>query len=694
MPIQFSRKQKLFIPISILAAILIFLGSIILYTSYQKMQTLQQLNEKIMFSTKIAAAVHNLQKERGLSCGYVLDRNSSFNIKLSKQKRETDAILYNLKNFVTIHKDIPKEEKQHILDAITPLHNIRTLIEHQDLTYNEIIHAYTFMTETFLQMVAQLATQSHIPKITSGILTYSSLLYMKEYRGIERALGVTILSTKEEDLKANLLFNTILAMEKEKEKTFFTYASEDIKTFYDEKTKQPYFHQIDHIRDDILFHHPHKEKFNAMIWYNTISLTLNTLDTIGEYIQKEIQQHIQTSLQEVRRIFILVNLLTILSLVIFMLMLIALTRVLEDERRLRLVSDKYIISSMTDLKGRIIDVSQAFCEISGYEKEELIGKQHNIVRHPDMPKEIFRELWKKLSSGRSWSGKIKNLKKDGGHYWVYAHIEPLYNIKGEIDSYISIRLDITESEELQEKVKEEEEKNRLTREMMQQQSRLAQMGEMISMIAHQWRQPLTAITATTTTLHLKARNNNLDPQNVVTLANRINELSQHLSATINDFRNFFKTNNHKQHTDFERILTSVLNIIESTLRSHHIELNIIKKGEVSSLFTYENELKQVILNLIKNAEDALLDKDVSNPRITIEIEGSTCTVKDNAGGIPEHILPKIFDPYFSTKIKKDGTGLGLYMSKIIVEDHCKGKLLVNNDKEGAVFKIILNSEPQ
>jgi PAS domain S-box-containing protein len=689
-PIHFSKKQKFFIPIAILAAILIFLGSIILYNSYDKIHLLQQLNEKITFSTKIATAVHNLQKERGLSCGYILDRNSTFNKKLSRQKEETDKILSDLKHFISEDHDIPESEKKYLLATIAPLTSIRTLVQGKDLTYNEIIYSYTFITESFLQMIAQLATTSHIPKITSEILAYSSLLYMKEYRGTERALGVTILSKHEKDIRANLLFNTVLAMEKEKEKTFFTYASPAILKLYSAQTQTSCFYQVDSMRNDILFHDKGKDETGAVVWFDTITKTLNALTLVGDTIQKEIQKHIETSLYDIRRIFVTVNLLTVSSLLIFVLMIISLAKLLEDERRLRLVSDKYIISSVTDLKGKIIDVSQAFCDITGYTKEELVGKNHNIVRHPDMPKEVFRDLWYKISNGHSWSGKVKNLKKDGGYYWVYAHIEPLYNTAGNIDSYISIRLDITESEELQEKVREEEEKNRTTRELMQQQSRLAQMGEMISMIAHQWRQPLTAITATTTTLHFKARHGNLEQENVITLANRINELAQHLSATINDFRNFFKTNNHKQQTDFDRILQSVLNIINSTLAGNHILLNIVQKGELSTLFTYENELKQVILNLIKNAEDALLEKSVPDPKITIEIDGNTFIVKDNAGGIPEDILPRIFDPYFSTKVKKDGTGLGLYMSKIIVEEHCKGKLLVENDVEGAVFTIVLD----
>jgi PAS domain S-box-containing protein len=688
--IQLSRKQKLFIPISILAAILIFLGSIILYTSYNKISTLQVLKEKVDFSTKIAKTLHHLQKERGLSCGFVLDKNSTFKERLTQQIKLTDTTISELEQFIAAHQKNQPKISRYISELLSPLSSIRSAIYQNDLTYNEIIKSYTYITDSFLQKIAELATQSHVPEITAHLLSYSSLLYMKEYRGIERALGVTICSQKKIDLKPRILFTSILSMENEKEKAFFIYASKNIKNFYTHEIQKPYFSQIVSMRKQIIYKSKETENLDAVTWYETISRTLDSLNTVSLFIERKIKLKIDIELNHIRTVFILVNLLTALSLMIFILMIIALAKLIEDERRLRLVSDKYIISSVTDLKGRIIDVSQAFCEISGYTKEELVGRNHNIIRHPDMPKEVFRELWRKIKNGDGWSGKVKNLKKDGGYYWVYAHIEPLYNANGFIDSYISIRLDITESELLQEKVKEEEEKNRITQELMQQQSRLAQMGEMINMIAHQWRQPLSAITATATTLHLSAKRGTHDQEKSIELAQKISGFAQHLSTTINDFRNFFKSAKNKTQTNYTTILESVLSIIESTLKNNNISLDIIEKDVSSTFETYENELKQVILNLIKNAEDALLEKEIASPHIVIEIERETLKVKDNAGGIPEDIMPRIFDPYFSTKLQKDGTGLGLYMSKIIVEEHCGGTLSVENGEKGAVFTITLS----
>ncbi|MEA3331353.1 MAG: HAMP domain-containing sensor histidine kinase [Campylobacterota bacterium] len=244
------------------------------------------------------------------------------------------------------------------------------------------------------------------------------------------------------------------------------------------------------------------------------------------------------------------------------------------------------------------------------------------------------------------------------------------------------------NENLEKRVHEEIEKNIQKDQHIVQQSRLAQMGEMISMIAHQWRQPLTAISSTSAGINLKAKLNKLDKETAVELSDKISDYSQHLSSTIDDFREFFKPNKEKKETTYNKVIQSVLNIVETSIKNKNI--TIVKNLNSKEVFnTYPNEIKQVVLNLIKNAEDVLIEHEVQNPTITIKTNDDELIVKDNGGGIPEDIMPKIFDPYFSTKTKKDGTGLGLYMSKSIIQEHCGGELSVANDKDGAVFKIEL-----
>ena len=228
-----------------------------------------------------------------------------------------------------------------------------------------------------------------------------------------------------------------------------------------------------------------------------------------------------------------------------------------------------------------------------------------------------------------------------------------------------------------------------------QQSRLAQMGEMISMIAHQWRQPLAAISSASGAITLKAKRDKLDNNLAIELSGKIAEYSQHLSSTIDDFREFFKTNKEKKAISAEKIINGVLNIVEESIQSKDIK--IIKDFSANiDIRTYPNEVKQVVLNLLKNAEDVLLEKKIKNPfiklRTYIDAGYLYIEVIDNGGGISLDIIKNIFDPYFSTKTQKDGTGLGLYMSKTIIQEHCNGKLEVDNTQDGAIFSIVLQIE--
>ena len=245
---------------------------------------------------------------------------------------------------------------------------------------------------------------------------------------------------------------------------------------------------------------------------------------------------------------------------------------------------------------------------------------------------------------------------------------------------------------LEQKVEEEVEKNREKEKHLIQQSRLAQMGEMISMIAHQWRQPLGAISSLSSTIEIEATLDSLDKNKTISHAKKISDLTQHLSQTISDFREFFKQDKEKTHFTSEALLQSIAVITGDSLKAKNI--NFIQDLNCNCNFkTYTNELKQVVLNLVKNAEDALVDKKIEKSYIKLatftDDKAYILEVSDNAGGITEDIIDKIFDPYFSTKTQKNGTGLGLYMSKTIIQDHCGGTLSVCNDENGAVFTITI-----
>ena len=230
--------------------------------------------------------------------------------------------------------------------------------------------------------------------------------------------------------------------------------------------------------------------------------------------------------------------------------------------------------------------------------------------------------------------------------------------------------------------------------MLMQHSKLATMGEMIGHIAHQWRQPLAELAGVFMNMDSAYEFDELDKDYFKDKIKNGNQLVKYMSHTIEDFRNFFVPNHEKQKFELSTYIQSSINIIEATLTYHHIKLNMIAPKEPIFITAYPSEFSQVILNLLDNAKDILLEREIVNPQITIETkivnELVQVSVQDNAGGIDEKIIDKIFDIYFSTKIEKGGSGLGLYMSKLIMESKKMGKIKVSNNSTGARFTIIFN----
>ena len=344
--------------------------------------------------------------------------------------------------------------------------------------------------------------------------------------------------------------------------------------------------------------------------------------------------------------------------------------------------DENIIMSSTDTKGFITSASQAFSDISGYTKQELIGQPHNIVRDPNTPKELYAELWETIQAGKIWKGELKNLKKDGGYYWVFATISPNFNNNDDIISYSAIRHDITSKKELA-----------TQQTLLIEQSKSAAMGEMIAMLAHQWRQPLQATSMLIQQLPLeKMLDGVISDETLDNVVQQTQKQIEYMSKTIDDFRDFFRPDKTKDIIYINALIEKARELIAYTLRVDSIELKIEVKDNIE-INVHINEIVQVLINIVKNARDALIETNIDGREILIysyrKGHNIIIEIKDTAGGVPQNIISHIFDPYFSTKKSKNGTGLGLYMSKNIIENHGNGRLSIHNEKNGAVFKITL-----
>ena len=224
------------------------------------------------------------------------------------------------------------------------------------------------------------------------------------------------------------------------------------------------------------------------------------------------------------------------------------------------------------------------------------------------------------------------------------------------------------------------------------QSRLAAMGEMINNIAHQWRQPLNNIGLTVQNIEYDYKNGKTDRDTLSKDITSVMNIIKYMSGTIDDFRNFFRIDKEKTSFSLNKTINKAIGFTKSSLQAHNIVTDVVFEDDVI-VDGYENEYAQVLLNIINNAKDAILEQKINNPcisfKLTKENGRSILRIRDNGGGIHPTILPKIFDPYFSTKDNRQGTGIGLYMSKMIIEQNMGGELTAYNVEEGAEFCIVV-----
>ncbi|MDX1294645.1 MAG: ATP-binding protein, partial [Sulfurimonadaceae bacterium] len=248
---------------------------------------------------------------------------------------------------------------------------------------------------------------------------------------------------------------------------------------------------------------------------------------------------------------------------------------------------------------------------------------------------------------------------------------------------------------LQNKVAASLEKEREKDKLLIQQSRLAAMGEMIEQIAHQWRQPLNTMALVMQDLFFKVKLKQFDETAFEKANDQINENLQYMSKTIDDFRNFHQMEKDTDKIPVEEVIQMAMTLNEASLKYSHIECELHSDHPHVAIIA-KNELVQIFMNLIKNARDAIGEIGIENGRIDISVaeeDGTVCvTVEDNGGGIPETVIDHVFEPYFTTKKQTRGTGLGLYMSRGIIEESMGGSLEVENGDRGARFIVKLPME--
>ncbi|MCP5048820.1 MAG: GAF domain-containing sensor histidine kinase [bacterium] len=245
---------------------------------------------------------------------------------------------------------------------------------------------------------------------------------------------------------------------------------------------------------------------------------------------------------------------------------------------------------------------------------------------------------------------------------------------------------------LEQRVREEVDRSRQKDHVMILQSRQAAMGEMIGHIAHQWRQPLNVLNLLLENIKDAHDHGELDRDYLEQAISKGKKFIRKMSVTIDDFRNYFRPDKKKENFNINHIIEDTLSLVEPSFKYHHITVKVEQEEQLQAP-GFPNECSQVILNILNNSKDAIVQHKVKQGEIVVDSfsEGNynIIRIRDNGGGIPDPVMGKIFDPYFSTKKDGTGTGIGLYMSRVMVEEHMNGKIRVKNIEQGVEFRILL-----
>lgn len=361
----------------------------------------------------------------------------------------------------------------------------------------------------------------------------------------------------------------------------------------------------------------------------------------------------------------------------------------------------------TDVDSKLEFLSDQVRDILGYSAEKFIGTSlENMVDegyfHPDDREKLVAGFKQVVKGGNKVSDlRCRAKQADGSWRWLSVNMTPNQAVGGEVGQIVGVMHDIHAqklaeeallqlNQELDSRVREEIRRNMEKDLLLQRQSRLAAMGEMIGNIAHQWRQPINSLGLILGDLEDAALYGECDLPYIQTAVGKSKNIIRKMSSTIDDFRNFFRADKSPGAFSLKHVTDECINLVEAAMRNHNI--NIVVKCEHDVVVSgYANEYSQAVMNILSNAREAIIGNKVGNGNIVIEIgeEGQygVHTVTDNGGGIPAEVLPRIFEPHFTTK--EQGVGIGLYMTLISIERNMHGKINVENAADGARFSLCL-----
>lgn len=447
-------KVRLLLLLVLPISFILILFTIIMSNIYETKQNLQMVKKHIIEAKAISRVIHTMQIERGLSATSIALRNDNMRSLLSASRADLERTIADYNYMLTT---LNKHTDNHFKGDFENIMQYRKRIDSLSVTSSEIILFYSEKIKNLQKRIKLIPSFMEDKDNSTYIQAYDYLLNAKESLGKIRALLSEGFANK---INTSILQTLALYMQSYKENSynFKTIVPPEMLSYYSHTFKSDAVDTMFTTINQVLTDPNYKTK--PLFWFEKSSQSINLLNKVEREIFNKVTASINTKISfmgyKITTLLLFLGI-TLSSIAILMMIIskkiLRSTNTLEKsyEESLQLLEqykatvDKSFIVSKTDPKGNITYVNKEFCTISGYEENELLGKPHNIIRHPDISKEVFKNMWFTIKDlKKPWRGKIKNLKKDGGEYWVKAIVNPILNAQNEVIEYISIRTDFTE----------------------------------------------------------------------------------------------------------------------------------------------------------------------------------------------------------------------------------------------------------
>ncbi len=328
--------------------------------------------------------------------------------------------------------------------------------------------------------------------------------------------------------------------------------------------------------------------------------------------------------------------------------------------------DQSAIVAQTDANGTITYVNQKFCEISGYNQQELIGKNHRIINSSTHSPEFFKDMWKAISAGKIWRGDICNRAKSEKLYWVATTIVPFMDSNGKPHQYLAIRQDITDLKEAQKVILDQQ-------AQLIANSKLSAIGEIAAAITHEINNPLGVILGRCEMIKSLISRGEVDPANMHRLVDTIDITAQRIEKIVKSMKTLAHegTDDPTYKTEVSTIISGLVDLFSEKFQSHGIQLTINDFDQAISFECRSHEIMQVLVNLLNNSFDAISNSEKKWIRIDVQKKSNDIevSVMDSGSGISPNTIERLFMPFFSTKRVQYGTGLGLSISRNLIQRH-------------------------